>query len=54
MRIEIRAGDSRIVPTKRVYLTRTPGSAFGTFVIDIPYTVEDTNNMRVQVWKPGD
>ena len=52
--IEIRAGDGRIVPTRQVSVTPSPGCAFGNFATDGPYIVEDTNNVRVQVWEPGD
>ncbi len=52
--IEIRTSDGRIVGTRQVSVTPSPGSAYGTFAIDVPYTVEFTNKVRVQVWEPGD
>ena len=52
--LEIRAGDGRIVSTRQVSVTPSPGSPFGIFAIDVPYTAKYTNNVRVQVWEPGD
>ena len=37
--IEIRASDGRIVGTRQVSVTPSPGSTYGTFAIDVPYTV---------------
>jgi hypothetical protein len=54
MMIEIRAGDGRIVPTKQVSLTPSPGIAFGSSAIDVPCIAKYTNSVRVQVWRPGD
>ena len=52
--IEIRTSDGRIVGTRQVSVTPSPGSAYGAFAIDVPYTVDSTNKVRVQVWEPGD
>lgn len=52
--IEIQTSDGRIVGTRQVSVTPSPGSAYGEFAIDVPYTVEYTNKVRVQVWEPGD
>ena len=52
--IEIRTSDGRIVGTRQVSLTPSPDSAYGNFAIDVPYTVDSTNKVRVQVWESGD
>ena len=43
--IEIRVGDGRILSTRQISVTPSPGSAFGTFATDGPNIAEDTNNM---------
>ncbi len=52
--IELCAGDGRILGTRQVSETQSPGSTYVTFAADIQYTVEYANNVRVQVWEPGD
>lgn len=52
--IELRTSDGRIVGTRQVSVTPSPDSAYGNFAIDVPYTVDSTNKVRVQVWESGD
>jgi len=52
--IELETSDGRIVGTRQVSVTPSPGSSYGTFAIDVPYDVDYTNWVRVKVWEPGD
>lgn len=52
--IEISTSDGRIVGTRQVSVTPSPGNMYGSFAIDIPFTVDYTTRVRVQVWEPGD
>lgn len=52
--IEISTSDGRIVGTRQVSVTPSPGGMYGTFEIDVPFTVDFTTRVRVQVWEPGD
>jgi hypothetical protein len=52
--IEILSSDGRIVGTRQVSVIPQPDSSYGTFAIDVPYTVDYTTRVRVQVWEPGE
>jgi hypothetical protein len=52
--IEILTSDGRIVGTRQVSVIPSLETSYGTFAIDVPYTVDKTNRVRVQVWEPGD
>ncbi len=52
--IEILTSDGRIVGTRQVSVNPSPGNMYGTFAIDVPFTVDYTTRVRVQVWEPGD
>jgi len=52
--IEILTSDGRIVGTRQVSVNPLPGNMYGTFAIDVPFTVDNTTRVRVQVWEPGD
>jgi hypothetical protein len=54
LRIEILTNDGRIVGTRQVSITPTPRSTFGTFAIDVPYSIDHTNRVRLQIWEPGE
>ena len=51
--IEIQTSDGRIVGTRQVAVTFSPGSTYGTFAIDVPFNVGTTNRVRLKVWEPG-
>lgn len=51
--IEIQTSDGRIVGTRQIAVTPSPGSMYGNFAIDVPYHVESTNRVRLKVWEPG-
>jgi hypothetical protein len=52
--IELSTSDGRIVGTRQVSVTPPPGNLYGAFAIDVPFTVDYTTRVRVQVWEPGD
>lgn len=52
--IEILSSDGKIVGTRQVSVIPQPHSSYGTFAIDVPYTVDYTTRVRVQVWEPGE
>ncbi len=52
--IEILTSDGRIVGTRQVSVIPSADNPYGTFTIDVPYTLEKTNSVLVQVWEPGD
>jgi hypothetical protein len=52
--IEMLTSDGRIVGTRQVSVTPSPGSMYGTFEIDVPFTVDYTTRVRLQVWEPGE
>lgn len=52
--IEIQTSDGRIVGTRQVAVTSQPGIMYGTFEIDVPYNLENTSQVRLKVWEPGD
>lgn len=54
LRIEIVASDGRIVGTRQVSVAQSELNSYGTFAIDVPYTISETQSVRVQVWEPGD
>lgn len=54
LRIEIITSDGRIVGTRQVSVTLSDEYSYGTFAIDVPYTINNTQRARVQVWEPGD
>ena len=54
LRIEIVSSDGKIVGTRQVSVAYSEENSFGTFAIDVPYTVSNTQTARVQVWEPGD
>lgn len=51
--IELRDRDGRIVGTRQAAVTPIPGSSYGAFEIDVPYTVANTTRVRLAVWEPG-
>ncbi len=53
-RIEIVTSDGKIVGTRQVSVMPTNGNQYGSFAIDVPYNIAETNRVRVQVWEPGD
>ena len=52
--IALSTSDGRIVGTRQVSVTPLPENLYGEFAIDVPFTVEYTTRVRVQVWEPGD
>jgi hypothetical protein len=54
LRIEILTSDGRIVGTRQVTVIPSTDYSYGTYVIDVPFTVDKTNRALVQVWEPGD
>jgi hypothetical protein len=52
--IEIITSDGKIVGTRQVSMTLSEDNSYGTFAIDVPYTISNTQRARVQVWEPGD
>ena len=54
LRIEIQTSDGRIVGTRQVNVIPSTDLSYGTFMIDVPFTVDKTNRALVQVWEPGD
>ena len=52
--IELSTSDGRIVGTRQVSVTPLPENLYGEFAIDVPFTVDYTTRVRVQVWEPGD
>lgn len=53
LRIQIVTSDGKIVGTRQVSVNPVEGSPYGTFAIDVPYSISSTNRVRVQVWEPG-
>jgi hypothetical protein len=51
--IELRSEDGRIVGTRQVAVTPVPGSSYGTYEIDVPYSVAAATRVRLAVWEPG-
>jgi hypothetical protein len=54
LRIEIVTSDGKIVGTRQVAVTPSEDSSYGTFAIDVSYTISNTQRVRVQVWESGD
>ena len=54
LRIEIITSDGKIVGTRQVSVTLSENNSYGTFAIDVPYAISNTQRVRVQVWEPGD
>ena len=52
--IELSTSDGRIVGTRQVTVTPLPENLYGEFAIDVPFNVDYTTRVRVQVWEPGD
>jgi hypothetical protein len=52
--IEFQAGDGRIVGTRQIAVETVPGSTHGTFMADVPFTVESPTRVRLVIWEPGD
>jgi hypothetical protein len=52
--IEISTSDGKIVGTRQVSITPSNGSMYGTFEIDVPFTVASTTRVRLQIWEPGE
>jgi len=53
LRIEIVTSDGKIVGTRQVSVNPAQGIQYGSFEIDVPYSITSTNRVRVQVWEPG-
>lgn len=53
LHIQIVTSDGKIVGTRQVVVNPVEGSQYGTFAIDVPYSISSTNRVRVQVWEPG-
>lgn len=54
LRIEIQTSNGKIVGTRQVSVIPSTDYSYGTFMIDVPFTVDKTNRALVQVWEPGD
>jgi hypothetical protein len=52
--IELKAADGKILGTRQAAVNASPGSAYGTFTIDVPYTVSSPTQARLFVWERGD
>lgn len=52
--IELQSSDGKIVGSRQVAVDDVPGSSFGSFLIDVPYTVSSTTRVRLMVWEPGE
>lgn len=52
--IELQTSDGKIVGSRQVRVEAVPGSSFGTFLIDVPYTVSAAARVRLLVWEPGE
>lgn len=52
--IEILSSDGKIVGSRQVSVVPQPDISYGIFAIDVPYTVDYTTRVRVQVWEPGE
>lgn len=52
--IELQSSDGKIVGSRQVNVEAMPGSSYGTFLIDVPYTVSSTTRVRLIVWEPGE
>jgi len=52
--IEILSSDGKIVGTRQASVVPQPDISYGTFAIDVSYTVDYTTRVRVQVWEPGE
>lgn len=52
--IELQTSDGKIVGSRQVNVEALPGSSFGSFLIDVPYTVSTTTRVRLMVWEPGE
>jgi len=52
--LELQSSDGKIVGSRQVNVEGVPGSSFGSFLIDVPYTVSATTRARLMVWEPGE
>ncbi|HEX9617347.1 MAG TPA: hypothetical protein VGA03_08005 [Anaerolineales bacterium] len=52
--IDLKAPDGKILGTRQVAIEASPGSTYGTFTIDVPYTVSSPARARLFVWERGD
>ena len=51
--VDFKTADGRIIATRQVNVTHAAGG-YGSFSIDVPYTVIDSTSTRLSVWAPGD
>ena len=54
LRIELQTSDGKIVGARQVAVAPTPGSSYGTFTVDVPFTIGEPGRVRLLVWEPGD
>lgn len=54
LRIELQTSDGRIVGARQVAVTPIPGSRYGSFMVDVPFTISEPSKVRLVVWEPGD
>jgi hypothetical protein len=52
--IELKAADGTILGTRQVTVTPVPESTYGTFTIEVLYTVSSPTPARLLVWERGD
>lgn len=52
--IELQTSDGRIVGTRQVAVNSSPDSKFGTYMIDVPYTINTSTKVRLVVWEKGE
>jgi hypothetical protein len=52
--IELRAADGKILGTRQAAIEAAPGGHYGSFRVDVPYTVASPTRARLLVWEPGD
>ena len=54
LRIELQTSDGKIIGARQVAVAPTPGSSYGTFTVDVPFTIYEPSRVRLLVWEPGD
>ncbi len=54
LRIELQTNSGNIVGSRQVAVTPIPGSSYGAFAVDVPFTISEPSRVRLLVWEPGD
>jgi hypothetical protein len=54
LRIELKSAEGKIVGSRQVSVEPTTGGDHGSFVVDVPYTVESPTRVRLSVWEIGE